>query len=143
MRSKRYESDYCVVYFDEKTCLYEQYWYKESEKMDVKDFKEMVVKTSAITKGMRLPLLNILIDNREFLFSIAPELQEWHANYVSPKLQKRIIDISLVKTAYVASNDFISQLSIEQTADENLNKLDTTTRYFETLEEARAWLLDE
>jgi hypothetical protein len=78
-----------------------------------------------------------LLDNRNFLFSMSPALQEWSASEVTSKMFAKNPNI---RTAVLVSSDFISQLSIEQALEEDAETIQTT-KYFEDEQEAREWIL--
>lgn len=123
--------------------MLEYYWHKETEQMTSEDFRRTIVEVSTLQEGKIFSSLKLLLDNRDFLFGISPDDQEWHASYTEPKLKAIVEDITSIKTAYVVSRDFISQLSIEQTAEENVTMDVSDIKYFDSLEKARDWLLDE
>lgn len=80
------------------------------------------------------------LDNRLNFFVISPELQQWHAKNISTQIAKTLPNPELLKVAIVVSEDFISQLSIEQTLEEHATTGEIS-RYFEDECEAREWLL--
>lgn len=144
MQVKLYDNKYCVVYFDKETLIYEYHWSKETQKLNDEDFAQIVRDISALLDGKKLTKLKTLMNNRDFLFNISPELQEWHAWFVTSKMQSYGVDMTLNKTAIIISEGFISQLSIEQTIDENRAASNYgMTRYFAGITEARTWLMND
>ncbi|HAS39313.1 MAG TPA: hypothetical protein DCS93_02485 [Microscillaceae bacterium] len=139
------ENKYTSIFFDEDLELYEQYWYPESEDMEEEEYKETITYMLEYITEKNYVLLNYLLDNRDFLFSMSPEMQEWQASNVASVLVKLLEKQGQspqdIKTAIITSEDFISQLSIEQAMEEN-EVSELTTRYFEDEQEAREWLLD-
>lgn len=136
-----YNDKYCSVSLDEEGEFYEYHWYSATETMNDEDFKEVIKNISAPLEGKKLPRLKALLNNRDFLFSISPDLQEWHARFVTAKVRSTVENPALNKTAMIVSTDFINQLSIEQTMDENEETNNYgEVRYFTEVEEARAWL---
>ncbi|MCS7018179.1 MAG: hypothetical protein RMJ87_03515 [Cytophagales bacterium] len=78
---------------------------------------------------------SICADMRSFYFTISPDIQQ--------RINERILafynQIQLKKHALLVSPDFIAQLSIEQTMDEN-NNTSYENRYFGSERDAIAWL---
>lgn len=77
---------------------------------------------------------NMISDNREFMFPITPELQEWTNEHIFAKAP--YID----RCGLIMSSDFIGQLSIEQAVEEQKNG-DFVIRFFASIPEAEAWVL--
>lgn len=140
----KYEDKYCLAYFDQDEAFFEEYWYKETGNLNDESFKEVITNVSTLIDGQEYESIKSLLDNRDFMFSISPELQEWHAEFITTKTLACITKPELNKTAIVVSSDFITQLSIEQTLDENddINNNYGITRYFTDIEEARSWLME-
>lgn len=78
-------------------------------------------------------------DAFNFLKVVTPDLQEWAAKELNPKL----LTAGLEKMALVLPSDFIAGLSVEQSVDDMSEKNPNGfhTKYFDNLEEARNWLL--
>lgn len=131
------ENKYFTSYFDEDLNLYELYWHKVSEEMEDEEYKLFMSQERdyLIEAGYRLDAL--ILDNREFLFSMSPDLQEWQAGEILAKMLEKNPNPN---NAIIVSSDFISQLSIEQAMEEN-EKAENTTRYFENELEAKEWIL--
>lgn len=133
------ESKFCSIYFDEDLQLYEQYWHKESEDMEDDDYKKIHIEWVSKLVENQYDIAFFLLDNRENNFSMSPELQEWQAENILAKVLENLPSPD-VKVAILQSEDFISQLSIEQAMEEN-QEADETTRYFDNEVEAKEWLL--
>ena len=134
------ENQYCSIYVDMDLSLYEQYWHRASSDMEEEDYQEIHLQIRDHLIQNAYPLRGFFLDNRENFFVISPELQEWHAENVSAKLEAALPNASELKVAIVVSEDFISQLSIEQTMEENATSGEVS-RYFQDEHEAREWLL--
>lgn len=133
------DNKYTAIYFNQSTHLFEQFWYKESENMDdneYMDIHEGWVKKLLVEKYQ---IYSFYLDNRENYFTMSPELQEWHAKNITEVVIANLPKPESLKVAIVVSEDFISQLGIEQTMEET-NDATQMTRYFEDEEEAREWL---
>lgn len=135
------DSKYVIAYYDEDLNLFEQTWLEESEDMEDEEYKSLQLDMHSIADSIdniRFDLL--LLDNRNFLFSMSPELQEWQAVNISSKLTKYCPNPEAMKIAVIVSSDFISQLSIEQALEEE-EGTEQGTKYFEDEGEARDWLM--
>lgn len=80
----------------------------------------------------------LLVDTTNSQFSITPDLQEWTAQVIAP------LTISLKRMAFVLSPDIFSQVSLQQMMDEKgiVDKYEKP-RYFENVDEAKAWLFEK
>lgn len=141
MRLLLHKNNYYTAYLDEEKVQYEIYWHKQTRNLTDEGFKKVILEIVCLLEGRQYPMVRYLFDNRDFLFSISPDLQTWHANHVGSKVLKFSEAPLRNKTAIIASAGFISQLSIEQTMDENKKtSAYGATRYFDALEEAKDWL---
>lgn len=80
---------------------------------------------------------SLLINVQDLRYTIPPEMQEWTAKEVIPKM----IEIGVRKLAYIIPQDFYAQLSIEQLADE-LPNFNFERRIFADEKTAMNWLLN-
>ncbi|OJJ21521.1 hypothetical protein BKI52_13335 [marine bacterium AO1-C] len=133
------EGKFCSMYYDEDLDLYEQYWSTDSEDMEDEDYKEIHTYLGDYLIKHSYTPHNFLLDNRENNFSMSPELQEWQAVNVLGRIAATLPHPERLKIAVLVSEDFISQLSIEQAIEEN-ETTDDTTKYFEEEQAAREWL---
>ena len=78
----------------------------------------------------------ILGDMVDFNFVISPELQEWIDQHVFTAYA----EIGFEKIAILLSTQYITNLSIQQTMEEN-NMSTFESEYFNDTDAARAWLL--
>jgi len=134
------ENKYCSIYVDLNLDLFEQYWHSESLYMEDEDYQEthLTMRDHLIEKAYTPHLF--FLDNRENFFVISPELQEWHAKNISTKVVESLPNLDLLRVAIITSEDFISQLSIEQTIEEYIST-NEFTKYFQEECKAREWLL--
>ncbi len=134
------ENKFCTIQIDEELELYEQVWHPASEEMEENEYKE--IHSSMVTyikdNYSQAPLY-WLLDNRSNNYSISPELQEWHAQNVFGQLAQILQHPERLKIAFLVSEDFITQLSNEQTIEEH-KETEKGTRYFTEEQEAREWL---
>ncbi len=79
-------------------------------------------------------LKTFLLDTTEFGYTIEPNMQIWVAENILSKLSA----FGMTKIAFLVSQDFIAQLSIEQTMEEKV--FDFLVYYFHDQSEAEKWL---
>ncbi|TAF65333.1 MAG: hypothetical protein EAZ55_08715 [Cytophagales bacterium] len=80
-----------------------------------------------------------LIDTRNFTFTIGLEMQEWaNQNFYPPLMASGSRKFSLV-----IPSDLFAQVSIEQTVEDSGTADVVQTRYFDDIEKARAWALED
>ena len=128
-----YKSDFEEYFMIlEKDILFAK-WFPKSEEMSDQDFKNEMQNEIDFVRTFQIK--KYLIDVQDFRFVMSNELQEWTDQNVNTKLDQ----LGLQKLAYVASKDFIAQVSIQMTMDESV-KQNYDTRFFETFEEAMTWL---
>jgi hypothetical protein len=79
-----------------------------------------------------------LLDTRKAAYTVHPEMQEWVNEQVSPLYNEG----SLEKTAFLMSEHFIVQISVEQVVDEGGEKLNKQRQFFDSIEKAEKWLFE-
>ena len=129
-----YQSRYVVMNYDKVSSLLEVIWTRETENATDKDFK-----FEAVTYLETLETYHpekVLFDTTVTVFPINLDLQIWGNNHIISKTRLT----GLKKTAIVISTDPITRLSIEQLFDEDVKQA-VKRKFFETIEEARDWLL--
>ncbi len=129
-----YQSKYLHLAYFAESKLIEMTWLPATVNMSDAEYKKELLNYLEITKELRP--LKVIPDTREIQFVIHPELQEWTNQVIFPVG----LSINLNQIAFVASQEMISQLSIEQTMEEE-NGTKFITRYFSNKEEAKAWIL--
>ncbi|AFM06271.1 hypothetical protein Fleli_3969 [Bernardetia litoralis DSM 6794] len=129
-----YESDYITIQYLEEHSLLERNWKPSSAEMNHEQFQHEMLQ---LLKGAEKynPLL-VLGDTKSFLYVILPDVQIWIDDTVYSQLGEHGVQ----KMAFVNSEDFFVQLSVEQSIEES-NK-DYEIRYFGNDEEAKIWLFD-
>jgi hypothetical protein len=106
-------------------------WTKKTSEMYTEDFQTCI---KEIWKAVREKLpKGFMGDTRNFGFTIPPETQEWYGTNIKDTFS------NTPKIAMLMSSEFISQLSIEQTIEEDKNT-GVTTRYFDDENQALQWL---
>lgn len=132
-----HRTDYFTFSFDAEKSLMTYNWFPESRLMNEAAYRaEMTANAEACEKySPRVAL----VDLRDFLFTIGPELQAW----TDEEIFTRFIKAGLRKIGFIVSSDVFAQVSLEQMMEENVG-LDFQTRYFdENEEEAMKWLVEE
>ena len=109
-------------------------WKPTSEHLGKKDYKRHVHIWADMVREKR-PYA-VLVDTRKHMVSIDLQMQTWFVENIFPKYAQS----EMKKLAFIESEDFISQLSIEQTMDEDTN-VPFKTAYFDREEKAIDWLL--
>lgn len=129
-----HESRWITVAYDPTHQMLVATWKSECWAMPESAFKD--INLLYISCFEQHPVKSFLIDTREFAFAITPELQEWVAGFIIPK----VVGLGLRRLAFLVSKEMVAQLSIEQTMEESA--VDTfQNRFFDTLEQARAWCI--
>ena len=78
----------------------------------------------------------VVVDTRDHSVIIHPAMQQWFVDEVFPKYRL----LGMKKLAFITSQDFISQLSVEQTMKEDDN-LPFKTQYFSCDNEGFDWVV--
>ena len=128
-----YESEYMQLYFNSENKVIEEKWHETTKKMRAKEFKKEILTTLKYMRDNNAELY--LVDTKNFIFTISVEIQEWmHKNFIVPFIQAGI-----KKAAFVMPEELITQLSIEQTTEEDTqNKFKRD--FFTSKKEALKWL---
>jgi hypothetical protein len=121
------------IRYDGKSMLLRAEWTSESLKISEDFFKNINRKYIEIAE--KKPVKSFYIDTKDFQYTIRPEIQEWVASEVLP----RLIGLGLRKVAFLQSEDFVAQLSVEQTMSE-CDDLPFQVIYFSNEGDALAWL---
>lgn len=142
MRTSIVESKYTSMYFDEENRLFEQYWYEESTHMSEEEYKQIHSSWVQILIKHQYNIYRFLLDNRKNGFIMSTKLQRWHDQNITQVVLQNLPAPTKVKSAIVASEDFLSQLAIEQTVKEN-EEVNSFVYYFSDIREARDWILKQ
>ena len=138
-RQTLYSDKYLDVYYNQDLRLIEYYWKEATEDMTEAEYRMILLdltdEVDEKVKSGAWMLDSFLLDNQNFLFVMSPKLQEWHTR----KITSVATTWGAKKVAIVMSEEFASQMSIEQTMEED-KKANSLTRYFDNMEEAKEWL---
>ena len=134
-RQKLIEHRVANLYWDEATSSIDEIWKPSTKNMADDDFKEYQLQK--IKEIKKYPLQYHFVDTRHMLYPLSEEMQKWIDEVVMT-----VWDTTpLKKIAFVASAGLVAQMSIELAMDESPHSY--AIQYFETEEEARAWMLQE
>ncbi len=127
-----YRSRFCTTEFDVRHSLLKQVWFRESQFLtDSLYQKEILIYAEYLNEFSPTKTLTNL---KDFYFIITPFLQSWHMKTVDFYVK------SVKKNAIIMSVDLFTQVSVQQTLDENIEIM-LFTRYFSSEEEAMIWIL--
>jgi len=131
---KVFDSKYDEIFVEAETRIVKNRWKEATKSMNWEEFKTELLDLKKIvvenqTKGILGNTLNLY-------YTIVPEQQTWIAQNYFPD----VLAAGLKKYAIIVSVDLITELSVEQTIDENAN-LPFESKYFKSEEEAYAWLI--
>ncbi len=126
-----YKSNYLTITYD--SLLMELDWTEKTFDMSSDDYKSEMLEYVKALKEYRPE--QVLINAQKAGYIISPELQEW----ANENVIKVAISCGLKRTAILVSKDYISQLSIEQTFDEDTQQV-VKRRFFDDRNAAIAWL---
>ncbi len=127
-----YSNPFITISIDKDAKLLQVIWSKESGKIDEAFFR--FVNEKYVEYAQTYTIEFALVDTINFQFAIRPELQEWVANTILPNL----IGAGWRKIAFLMSDDFVAQLSVEQTMEER--DLPFDVKYFSDKAKALNWL---
>ncbi len=132
---KLYEDGFMRLFWDKSNALFEVIWFESTNRANDEDYIHW--NSELVKRAIKYRPKVLLANAKEFYFTINPQMQEWAVkNIFEP-----YASIGLHKIALVISEDFISQVSIEQFIEEyEGGKI--TNKYFDDLEKGRAWLLE-
>jgi len=125
---------YDVIYVDEANRIVKNEWSTDTIDMNWEEFKTELLTLKEIVVNNNT--YGILGDTSGLRYGILPEQQDWIAQNYFPE----VIAAGLKKYGIIVSTDLVTELSVEQTIDENQNA-PFATQYFDNQEEAYQWLL--
>lgn len=129
-----YKSKYLHLVFWADEELIEWIWLPETSNMLEREYKQEVL--NALDVCLKVFPKKLIGDTRDMFFPIMPALQEWtNQIFFVP-----VLEIGLNRSAIILSEDLITQLSTEQIMEES-EASKFQTRYFDSKEAAKAWIL--
>ncbi|WP_448519725.1 hypothetical protein [Rhodoflexus sp.] len=129
--TKIYETAFSTVYVHEPSRILWHDYKPTTNEMTDADYKmELNLLVEHINS---YNIRGLFSDTRDFFFLITPQLQEWTNNHLFGNIP------SVHRIAVMVSPSFITQLSVEQTVDENTTGA-MQTQFFSNVEQAFKWL---
>lgn len=129
---KVFNHELADLYFDKDKSYFEERWKVATKDASDDDFKNYQYEKLEVAKNCEPK--TFLCDTRSFLYVITNEMQEW-----TDKVVMGFWDNSpLEKLAFLVSEEFVSQVSIELAMSENHHKY--PIQYFDNEQDAIDWL---
>lgn len=129
-----YETDFQKIDFDVTNAVLKQTWLSSTSKMTVDEYQVEQLKMLNLVKDNKAKAL--LANTKNFDFTIDPDMQLW----TSETINEGMFKAGIKKVAFIVTSDIFSQVSIEQTQDENPDDC-FELQYFEDAEEGFNWLI--
>lgn len=116
-------------------------WFENTKDMENEDYKETMLHylekyNEIVPQYKNLDYLPALIDTRKFFFRINNELQEWTNTDIYPYFKGK----QGSKVAFLMPEEFIAQLALKLTTDEEYSRESMNIRHFGNETEALSWL---
>lgn len=109
-------------------------WSPDTEHMQSDEFKNELTHYLALVQKHHPE--KVLIDSSEFKFVILPAVQEW----VDTKINSQVSLFGVKKIAFLTTPDIFSQVSIEQTVEEEHAVTMLDIQFFDDSQKASEWL---
>ena len=130
------DSVYCKVCYNGSENIMYILWKISTNKMLEREFKNHVMDFASFVQKYQIE--NIFVDTTFCYFVIGTHIQKWHDEVIIPKY----LDGGLKKMAFLAAEDLYSQVSHEQTFEEE-KSLALQVNFFDQEQKAKQWLLAE
>jgi len=130
---KLFESAFLELLFDATNRRIEVMWLEKTAKMKDADFRELLV--VYLEQVKRLQPACVLVDTRNFMFTVGVETQEW----VDREINQYVGQNGVKRLAFLTSSDIFAQVSIEQTLEE-YHAASLQPHFFDNYELAISWL---
>jgi hypothetical protein len=129
-----YKSEYWSIFYEENLDLLTPVWNESSANMTGDLYKSEMENYAKLVEKHRPK--QILIDCKAFFFTIDLSMQEWIDKTIFP----RVLSVGVKYVAIVIPSELVANLSVQQAMEEE-NGTVFTTRYFDSREEAKKWIL--
>ena len=129
-------SKYQQVSFEEKSNVLVFKWLPATEKMTTEEFVEDI-KIAAKTM-MQYKECKVLLLSQDMRFVISPDIQEKANEILLPAYS----DAGVKKLAIIVPLELVSEMSLEQTVEENQDKHAFRTHFFADEKSAREWIIE-
>ncbi|EAY30553.1 hypothetical protein [Microscilla marina] len=125
-----YKSEFLEVSYDSENSWVISKWTPNTRYLTIDQYKQEVLVVCQAFIDHK-PVFGSLALTQDFYFILDPETQEW--------LTQQFEGYQPSKSAVVVAQEFVSQLSIEQT----VQSMDIIVNYFSNEQEAREWLMNQ
>lgn len=131
-----FNDKFCVLSYMNESQTLNQIWSSETDKMTFEDYKNVQLNTVKHFKESKAKYIYVYF--KDFSWRITPTVQTWTNEHII----KGLIEAGIVKISYIVPEDFIANLSMEQTLEEDEEQV-FPYEYFSDEKEAREWLLSD
>ncbi len=128
-----HESKYAKIELDDDLSMITHTWTYRTTEMVEKDFKDEMTILADFFKKYRPK--RVLVDQRNFFFTILPALQQW----IDINVNKILYDNNCQKVAFVVSPDVLAKLTTDQTFESGYSS-QLNVKFFDNIVEAREWI---
>ena len=132
-----FESKFVTAFFDQKQGLMIDVWHNTTDRM-TNDECWAILKSWSHFPETYQPSC-ILIDSREMLFVLTPDMHEWIAEHIT----QPSVSFGLKKMATLLPISMFEQVSMHQAVREVTEERGLQNRIFEDEAKAKEWLLSE
>lgn len=131
-----YSNQYIDILLDKAHHLTQHDWKMTTSRMREAEMKETLLAWRGI--ALKHSITRNLVNATALKFSFSPAFQDWIAQEIVLPLKQQV---GFYKTAtLLPAHDLFSQISVEQSMEENQNHAQVETQYFSDLHEAQSWL---
>ena len=127
------ETKYQKFEFDKPNSILIQNWQASTVDMDDDEYKKEQL--SMLKFVRENDATKLLANTKEFRLPLVPEMQEWTSREINDVMYKS----GITKVAFIVTSNIFSQVSIEQTQNENPDDC-FVLKYFDNANEGIKWL---
>ncbi|NJK83413.1 MAG: hypothetical protein HC912_05930 [Saprospiraceae bacterium] len=129
-----HQTDYIKVMHDKSTGIFEYHWTARNKELDETGYQRELLNTMIFVHQIKPEL--VIANTQQSTFVVHLEMQKWLIEHVIAAAAQA----GMKKLALIVSQDFITQISIEQSIEDTAEK-PFTTQYFGSVEKGRNWLM--
>lgn len=127
-----FENEYTQIFIDQEQSIYGYRWKSTNRSLIAKSYQEEIKRHGDNILHYRPA--NVLVDFRDSNFVIDPDLQ----GFVKTEMFDKMNEVGTHKLAIIQTQDYIMQLSVSQTIQEQTSAR-YITEYFATTDKALEW----
>lgn len=128
---------YVTFWWSKEVKVIKSTWHESTELLSEKGFRAQLLHEVEVLKKYRPE--GYIVDTCNFRFTITPKFQEWIDKNIFPHYGAS----GVKRVAFVASKEFIAQLSIEQAAAPIQERHGISQTFFDEENEAFLWVKNE